>query len=169
MNDIRRSLYGSLVIAVVATILLPAWSVTAGDEQIKTELSAFRVVVGQDGKEELLPADRAKPGEVIEYVLICTNKGQGQVSNLQPTLPIPKGTEFLPGTAKPAAVLASLDGKSFAPVPLKRTIKGADGKIREEEVPYQEYRFLRWRLDRLEPAKNTTVKARVKVMDNSTN
>jgi len=145
------------------TIFLLSWPVAAGGGQIETELSAFRVVVGQDGKEELMPADKAKPGEVIEYVLICTNKGTALIDNLQPTLPIPQDTEYMPGTARPSVVLASLDGKTFAPVPLRRSVKNADGKIVEEEVPYREYRFLRWRLGRLEPGKGATVKARVRI------
>ncbi|MGE5550129.1 MAG: hypothetical protein ACM3ZC_06310 [Bacteroidota bacterium] len=169
MSAKRRSLGSRLLMILgAAAILLLVRPVAAEEAQVKTELSAFRVVAGQDGKEELLPAERAKPGEIIEYVLVCTNKGKGQIGSLEPTLPIPKGTEYLPGTARPSAVLASLDGRSYAPVPLKRMVKGADGRIREEEVPYREYRFLRWQLGRLEPAKNAMVRARVKIVTEDT-
>jgi len=144
-------------------VLLSIINVTAGTAQVESELSAFRVIAGQNGKEELIPADRATPGEVIAYVLICTNKGTTPVDNLQPTLPIPLDTEYMPGTARPSVILASLDGKVFALAPLKRTVKGADGKIREEAIPYREYRFIRWRLGRLDPGKGATVKARVRI------
>lgn len=154
---------GRRLIPILAALFVLAWPVAAREARVETILSAFRVVAAQDGGEELLPADRAKPGEVIEYALVCKNTGDEPVDDLQPTLPIPPGTEYLPGTAIPAEILASLDGKTFAPVPLMRTVKTADGGEREEEVPYREYRFIRWRLGRLEPNQETVTRIRVRI------
>jgi hypothetical protein len=39
--------------------------------------------------------------------------------------------------------MASLDGSAFAAVPLKRTVTRG-GKPVEEQVPYREYRAIRW-------------------------
>ena len=41
--------------------------------------------------------------------------------------PIPSQTEFIPGTARPARAMASLDALAFADLPLKRTVT-RDGK-----------------------------------------
>ncbi len=137
----------------------------AGGGQVMTVLSAFQVAAGLDGREELLPAEKIGPGGIIEYELVCTNHGPGGITGLQPILPIPAGTEYLPGTARPAGALASLDGKTFQPIPLKRMVKGPDGKLREEEVPCREYRMLAWRLEVLDEKKSATFKARVRIME----
>ncbi len=62
---------------------------------------------------------------------------------------------------------ASLDGKSYAAVPLKRQVRLADGKVEERAVPYSEYRYLQWKLGDLAPRSNTTVSARMQVSNGS--
>src|SRR2546423_1059682 len=74
--------------------------------QVMVDLKAFKVVPKADGQEELAPADKAKPGEVIEYQARYTNEGAKPVANLQALLPIPAHLEYLPGTAKPGQVTA---------------------------------------------------------------
>lgn len=59
-------------------------------------------------------------------------------------LPIPAGFEFLPDTARPPPAKASVDGRVFEPLPLRRVVKLADGRIKEQLVPLAEYRALRW-------------------------
>ena len=63
------------------------------------------------------------------------------MNKLVATLPIPEGLEYLPKTVRPAPALASLDGKTFAPMPLKRKVRLADGREVEREVAASEYRF----------------------------
>ena len=122
----------------------------------------------QDGKtvEVFLKAGTAQPGYVLEYRLRTVNTSERSLRGVRADLPIPAGTEYLPGTATTAAgamLLASLDGKSFATLPLKRTVTRG-GKAVEETVPANEYRALRWSLTGELPAGSTQeFKARVKV------
>ncbi len=125
-------------------------------------------LVGQagDGKERLEPTQSAKPGDVLEYTATYQNKGSGAIKSLEATLPVPPGTEYVPGpSTQPIAVRASLDGVSYAPVPLKRRVKLADGKTVEKLVPAVEYRYLRWMPKDLSAGRDARFIARVKVID----
>jgi hypothetical protein len=85
------------------------------------------------------------------------------VKELAATLPVPRGMEFLPRTAAPEPILASLDGKTFEPVPLQRRVRLANGREVTRDVPAAEYRFLRWSLGTLGARETRTVAARVRV------
>lgn len=151
-----------LGIAFVALVLLaPVGAAAAGD--VEVTLAAHRVTAQQNGQESLAPADQAKPGEVVEYRATYANAGPRPVKGLAATLPIPPGTEYVPGTAAPAGVRASLDGVTFAPLPLVRRVRLADGTEVEREVPPAEYRWLRWTIDALDARASRTVRARVRV------
>lgn len=130
---------------------------------VQIDLKAFKVVVGKDGKESFAPADEAKPAEVLEYRAVYFNPSKTAVSNLGAKIPIPSGTEYLPGTAKPASAHASLDGVKYAPMPLMRKVKRADGTEVEEKVPYREYRSLLWEFKELGGEKAATASARVRL------
>jgi uncharacterized repeat protein (TIGR01451 family) len=146
---------------VLWAALVAAPALAEGDVQVA--LVAQRVTA-QPGKGEILgPADQAKPGDVIEYRATYRNEGQGAVRQLEATLPVPPGTEYLPRTAKPAAVTASLDGKTFESLPLKRTVRLPDGREVQREVPVSEYRWLRWTIGSLAARSAETVRARVRV------
>ena len=83
-------------------------------------------------------------------------------------MPIPRETEFVPGTEVPGAANASTDGVAFAPIPLTRKVQ-RDGREVQEAVPTSEYRFLRWHVDSLAGEKSVAFKARVRVIaDRST-
>jgi len=60
-----------------------------------------------------------------------------------------------------------LDGKAYAAMPLMRKVV-RDGKSVEEEVPYREYRFLRWFPGELGGDKTASFAARVKVLADTT-
>ncbi|MGH7726716.1 MAG: hypothetical protein ACREOU_14920 [Candidatus Eiseniibacteriota bacterium] len=133
----------------------------AGDD-VAVTLSAQRVTVSH-GKEAFMPADHARPGDVIEYRATYRNTGASDVKDLAATLPVPAGLSYLPRTANPVALLASTDGRSFEPVPLKRTVKLADGSTKTVEVSVSEYRYLRWSIGTLAAKNSRTVRARMRV------
>jgi uncharacterized repeat protein (TIGR01451 family) len=138
-----------------------AWGTSNGD--VTVELIAKKVVKSPDGTQRLESAERAKPGELIEYVAIYRNTGTEGVSNLQATLPVPDGMEYLPGTARPEPVLASTDGKTFQKVPLRRKVRLPNGTETDRDVPPAEYRSLRWDLNTLQPGGSVTVRAWMKI------
>jgi uncharacterized repeat protein (TIGR01451 family) len=108
-------------------------------------------------------AAAAKPGDVLEYSARYANRGTAAAESLSPAMPIPAGTEFIPTDLSPKPTHASLDGATFAPIPLHRSVKGADGVTRLVEVPPGEYRALRWAVGTLAVGSEITVKARVRV------
>jgi uncharacterized repeat protein (TIGR01451 family) len=115
-----------------------------------------------DGKEALVEAKSAKPGDVIEYRATYRNESDKPLQSVEATLPVPVGTAVLPASLA-AGATASLDGSGFQPIPLKRRVKQSNGKEVEVLVPYSEYRFLRWKVGSLDSGKSAVYVARVKV------
>ncbi len=136
--------------------------VLAQNKDLDIKLSAAKVIV-VDGKETLELAEKAKPGETIQYTAVYANKSGHGIRNLAPTLPIPTGTELITSSVNPTASEASTDDGKFQTFPLKRKVKSPDGKEMEREVPASEYRALRWSIGDLAAGASTSVVARVKI------
>ena len=156
-------------IAAVWVALSLAWAEPAaaqskGDVQIS--LLARKVKADAEGKEQLIAADTARPGEVIQYDAVYRNTSRKAVLNLAPTLPIPAGMEFVAESALPVPAQASLDGRTFAPFPLVRKIQRPDGRIEEVPVPVSEYRALRWNVGELNADATTRIIARARLQTN---
>jgi uncharacterized repeat protein (TIGR01451 family) len=162
MNMYRPKLVNSLSVGLIC-LLAGAWSVARAAEPVTNTLTVQRIAKQSDGHEVSEAAGSVRPGDLLEYSAQFHNAGDKAANALVATLPIPVGTEFVPGSTKPAAVLASLDGETFAELPLKRTVKRADGTFHEELVPPSEYRFLRWAPMDLPGHGALTVSARVHV------
>ncbi len=153
---------------VLITVAGVVWSAAEAADHggISVQLTASRIVAAPNGSETRQVADVARPGEVIEYSAVYTNTGVTVVKGVAATLPIPAtGLEYLPDSAAPKALLASLDGKTFAPVPLMRAYRLKSGEETMRPVPTSEYRFLRWELGDLAGGANTTVTARMRITD----
>jgi uncharacterized repeat protein (TIGR01451 family) len=143
--------------------LVSAWGLAHAADPVSNTLTARRIVVESGGTEAVESAATAKPGDVLEYAAEFRNQGASVAHGLRATLPLPPGTEFVAGSQHPAAALASLDGSTFAPLPLTRRVRAADGSSHDELVPVSEYRFLRWAGTDLEPAGEVRVSARVRL------
>lgn len=151
----------AFAIVVATAVALSAARVHAGTG-VTVQLTANRVTQAQ-GHDVLAPADQAHPGETIEYRAVYRNDGTSDARGLAATLPIPRGTTYVPGSATPGRVEASLDGRTFATVPLTRTVRGPDGREVVREVPVSEYRALRWPLGSLARSRSRVVTARVRL------
>lgn len=156
----HRSIRLALAFALMGTALAASVVLAAGG--VTVELTAQRVTKAQ-GREVLAPADQAKPGELLEYRALYLNSGTSEARGLAATLPIPRGTQYVRGSAAPLKVEASLDGQTFAPVPLMRKERLANGRTVMREVPVSEYRALRWPLGTLAAKQSRSVTARVRV------
>jgi len=156
----------AIVVVALAACLLAAvaHAIASKDGTVECTLTASKVVIDGDGKEQLVSADTAKPGEVIEYTVVYSNNTGHPVKGLQATLPIPRGTTYVVDSATPLKATASTDGADFAPIPLKREVKLPDGGVEVQEVPCDEYRFLRWSVGDLQADESATVSARVQVL-----
>ena len=137
---------------------------TANKDSVTVKLVAEKIVTQPDGKESFTSADKAGPGDIIEYKATYKNDGNADVKNLAATLPVPKnGMEYLSETAFPKPVKASVDGKTFEAIPLKRVITLQNGKSEIRLIPTSEYRFLRWEIPQIPAGKSMLVKARMKL------
>jgi uncharacterized repeat protein (TIGR01451 family) len=134
----------------------------AAQAEVKVEMKAEKVST-QQGKEVMLPAKQAAPGDIVQYTATYKNTDKTPATRVLATLPIPTATEYISGTAAPAGATASTDGAKFSPIPLKRMVKNSQGKMVEQEVPVSEYRALRWSLGDLAGGESRTVSARVKL------
>ena len=132
-------------------------------QPLQVALKALRVTISEEQKETLLPAEQVKPGDIVEYQATYTNTTSRSLKNLQATVPIPTSLEYMPESAKPANVQASLDGKNFSAVPLVRKTLTANGQQKTEAIPLREYRFLRWNVGELGARKSIVVSARARV------
>lgn len=144
------------LIVIAISLCLPVLA------EVKVVLTASKIVV-VNGTEQRQSADKAKPGDTIEYVAEYRNTSKSPVSNVVATLPVPSGMEYLPGVADPPQLMASTDEHNYAPVPLKRSIRSADGRLVEQQVPFSEYRSLRWKLGDIQGEASKSVKARMQV------
>jgi uncharacterized repeat protein (TIGR01451 family) len=154
----------AIAAAGLAAAAAHAQAPTRANGPLETRLEQQKVARAADGKEVLAPAEGVRPGEVLEYTATYRNTGKQALKNVEATLPIPSNTEFVPGSVKPGNAKASLDGRAFADMPLKRTVTRG-GKQVQEEVPAREYRALRWYPGELGPEKTVAYTARVKVID----
>jgi uncharacterized repeat protein (TIGR01451 family) len=152
----RAFLLKTASFALAMLLCLPALG------EVKVVLTANKIV-DSGGVEQKQPGDKAKPGDIIEYVANYKNTDTKAVKDVMATLPIPKGMEYIPDTANPTPVTASTDDVHYASVPLKREVKDASGKTIVQLVPYSDYRSLRWGLGEMAGGTSKSVKARMKV------
>ena len=154
-----------LLTAILCVAALPSTATAAdagGDVQVA--LTAQRVVLDRNGKETLTEAREARPGDVLEYRAVYRNQGKQAVRNVLAVLPVPLNSlSYIPASANPQRVWASLDGRKFELAPLLRTVTLADGKREIRPVPVSEYRYLRWDLGELKPGAQAAVAARMRM------
>jgi uncharacterized repeat protein (TIGR01451 family) len=159
-SSVMAFIIGLLVFASIAGFAPTA--IAKGENSAVVGTLSQNRIVQVDGKEVLQSADAVKPGDLIEYQLKYANKGATSVSNMMVTLPIPKGLVYV-GAMAPSAKFASLDGVKFESIPIKRTVRTADGKEVVQDVPLNEYRALRWDAGQLEAGKVSLFSARARV------
>lgn len=146
-----------------APVVMSQPAKSALPEPVQVTLERKKVSLG-DGKEILVSAASAKPGEVIEETATYSNRSK-RTFKVDATLPVPAYTELVLGSTRPANLSVSVDGTNFARPPLKRKVTQPNGVIVEQTIPVSEYRFLRWPGVELGPEKSFTVSARFKLSD----
>jgi hypothetical protein len=147
-------------------VLAAGWSLATAagvpPAPITSELRVQRVQT-LDGLATAKPASLSSPGDVLEYDLSYANHSAAAVAGLIARLPIPTGMTLADLTQLSPDAEASTDGTRFAPLPLTRVVKRADGSEQRVPVPLEEYRSLRWNLGTLPAGGVKQVHARVRV------
>ena len=137
-------------------------------DPITGTIEARKVVVGEKGEELFMPANEARPQDVIEYRLTYANTGAAAVKNIAITDPVPAGVQYVAKTAKNEKahrVEFSIDsGKTFHAWPVKVTKKTADGKEVTADATPDMVTHIRWTLSgELKPASEVSFSYRAKV------
>ncbi len=137
-------------------------------DPITGTIEARKVVVGEKGEELFMPANEARPQDVIEYRLTYANTGAAAVHNISITDPVPAGVQYVAKTAKNEKahrVEFSIDkGKTFSAWPVKVTKKTAEGKEVITDATPDMVTHIRWTLSGdLKPASEISFSYRAKV------
>lgn len=130
---------------------------------VDAELKQF-LVQTEGGKEVLRPATEVKPGDLVEYRVVYTNRGTRPVRDIVAELPIPVGLEYQPRSAQPRQGVQFSAGADFGAEPLMRSLP--NGK--KEAVPYNEYRRVRWTSAQIAAGAKFEVVARARVSKTET-
>lgn len=103
--------------------------------------------VARDSK--LMPLDKStvvNPGEILDWTINAENSGNASALEYKTVGHIPRGTEFVAGSAKAdgAKTAFSIDGgKSFSPQPMIEE-KQADGSVKRVPAPASMYTEIRY-------------------------
>ena len=117
---------------------------SAARPEVKVQLAA---AVERDSK--LLPLEKStvvNPGEVLDWTITSENSGNAAALEYKTVGHIPRGTEYVAGSAKAdgAKAVYSIDGgKSFSPQPMIEE-KQADGSTRRVPAPVSMYTEIRY-------------------------
>jgi uncharacterized repeat protein (TIGR01451 family) len=131
-------------------LLSVSLAAAAKDDGLTGSIEAFRVIVTEDGKEDFLPADKAKPKDVIEYRLTYRNDGSDPVRSIFITDPIPSGTEYIESSASEpdmGRVEFSIDGgKTYHSWPIEIIEETKDGHEKVTRATPEMVTHIRWTL-----------------------
>lgn len=100
-------------------------------------------------ESKLLPLEKStvvNPGEVLDWTITSENSGNAAALEYKTIGHIPRGTEFVPGSAKAdgARTFFSIDGgKNFSPQPMIDE-KQRDGSTRRVPAPVSMYTEIRY-------------------------
>jgi uncharacterized repeat protein (TIGR01451 family) len=89
----------------------------------------------------------SKPGDIIRYTLIAVNGGAEPAYGVEMVDPIPRGTEFVIGSAAGVrmTITYSIDGGNhFQPAPILYDFRNPDGTIEKKHVPPDRYTHVKW-------------------------
>lgn len=146
------------------TVAAPAVSdskaVVMTSENVDAQVVAYvvRTANGQETLEPISTKTAIKSGDVVEYHGLFTNTGKERVRNMTVTLNLPQGAVFT-GQADPAlGTLASLDHSQFLRMPIRQSVNG-----QAQNVPFAQYRALRWTIEELGIGGTAVVKYRATI------
>lgn len=122
---------------------------------IVSNLSAGLVQTTDKG-QVIAPVSALKPGEIVAYTAVYSNKGDAAAGNMEVKLPVPEGTVYLRDGTQPAGALASSNGSDFAPIP--------PAGSKDEAKVLASYRDIEWSIGTLSPGQSKTVRIFVKVL-----
>jgi len=123
-------------------------------------------VVRDSARVALDKSTVVNPGEILDWIMTSENDGNAPALDYKTIGHIPRGTEFVPGSAKAdgAKSVFSIDGgKSFSPQPMI-DLKQADGSTKRVPAPFSIYTEIRYEwADPLAPGGTLSASYKVRV------
>ncbi len=160
----RRAIFLTALVCGVCLVV----SAMADQGPLSGKVSAFRVIEHDNGREEFLSADEARPRDVIEYRLTYANQGDTTLRHVTVVDPVPAGTEYLNRSAtRPydGAVEFSIDGgKNYHNWPIRIKKTKPDGEVIEVIATSDQVTHIRWTIaNDFEPETEITISYRAVV------
>lgn len=148
-------------IYIIVTIISAVFSGVILAQGLSSEISLYKVLVDEEQQETLIKADEVEPEDLLEYQILYINNSSSGITALQPVLPIPTGLQLI--TEDSLDALVSVDGVQYFAYPIMKTISKEDQLI---SIPIDKsmYRFLKWKVERLEVGEEVILKARMSVL-----
>jgi uncharacterized repeat protein (TIGR01451 family) len=164
-----RALFLTAMAGLACSALNAASLPIALGADVQSHITVLKVTSGSKppGADKAHPATHVDPGDELQYSVLYRNVGKASAQKLVAELPIPKGTTFTGQYTGAATLLASTDGKTFEPYPLKRRVRTPAGLVKEDVVPLSEYRALRWPERNLGSGESWDTAARVRVVSSA--
>jgi uncharacterized repeat protein (TIGR01451 family) len=157
-----KSIRQLTVILLSLLILTPSTVMAQEDKSLELTSSVLREVKVQDQKgetkTELVPVEKAMPGEELIVQVSYTNMGAEPAENIVIVNPVPDQMVYVAGSAagNSARATFSIDGGATYDVPEKLLIKDEQGK--EKQAPPERYTHIRFsRSQILKPGQTDTV------------
>jgi uncharacterized repeat protein (TIGR01451 family) len=137
------------IIVAALVVIVSGWTaVAAGQGPLTGSVEALRVVTQDNGRVVFLPADEARPQDVLEYRVTYANMSETTVRNVTVVDPVPVGTEYIARTAtrpNEGAVEFSIDGgKTYHSWPIRIKTQSAEGEVVEKEATPDMVTHIRW-------------------------
>ena len=111
---------------------------------VKVQLSGS--VKRESANVPLEKSTAVNPGEILDWTMTSENDGNAPALNYKAVGHVPRGTEFVAGSAKAegANAVYSIDGgKTYAPQPMIEE-KQADGSMKRVPAPVSLYTYVRY-------------------------
>jgi uncharacterized repeat protein (TIGR01451 family) len=163
-------LHALVVSAALLVAQLAAAAPGASKPQLVFSIAQSKEVVETKGgvtTRRMVPTQSAVPGDVVEYVLTYTNKGDEAATNAVVDDPIPHGTIYVASSATGDGALITFSadgGKTFAePVKLSYEVRLPSGAVEKRVATPAEYTHIRWTIPKVAPGATGTVAFRVQV------
>lgn len=144
----------TVFLCVLAIALMVPVASAQQESPLGVTLVALKPALDADGKETLINAAEATPGQLLIYRATYRNNDATDMKSIVATLPVPAGLAYQEASAKPAAVQASVDGKIFF-----------DVAHPPKDAPAASWRVIRWAPHPvLSPGKEFTVEINARVL-----
>lgn len=158
-----------LGLAVVLVLCLPLQVRADSNEGGLTGIiEAYRVVMNDEGEEHLLPADKVRPNDTIEYKLTYNNTSTTSLQNIVITDPVPSEAAYIAESADllhEGKIQFSIDGgATYHFWPIKIPVETADGIEGWKNADPDQVTHIRWTFNKtIEPNQALVVTYRVSV------